>query len=161
MNTGSVEAGGAELKSELQQMALQGGALVFGVADAAAFSAAPEGYRPADILPGAKSVIVLGGAKPRAGDWKSANYQHLELSSTNDRITAGCLRLAHMIEREAGFYAVAVPAGVDEGQRPFLNLALAAELAGLGTASLAGPVLNAEYGFMYFRGAGYHPRAPG
>jgi hypothetical protein len=144
------EAGDAAVKEELKQMALQGGALVFGVADATAFSAAPEGYRPADILPGAKSVIVLGGAKPRAGDWKSPNYQHLELSSTNDRVTGLCLRLAHMIERQARHYAVVVPAGVDEGQRPFLSIALAAELAGCGSRSLAGPVLNTEHGFMYF-----------
>ena len=116
------EAGGVELKEELKQMAMQGGALVFGVADATAFGAAPEGYRPVDILPGAKSVVALGGAKPRAGDWQSPNYQHLELSSTNDRITGLCLRLAHTIERQAGHYAVVVPAGVDEGQRPFLSI---------------------------------------
>ena len=94
------DAGDAAVKRELEQMALQGGALVFGIADAAAFTAAPEGYRPADILPGAKSLVVIGGAKPRAGDWKSPNYQHLELSSTNDRITALCMRLAHTIERQ-------------------------------------------------------------
>jgi zinc protease len=44
----------------------------------------------------------------------------MELSSTNDRITALCMRLAHSVEREAGYYAVVVPPGVDEGQRPFL-----------------------------------------
>jgi hypothetical protein len=137
-------------KDELQQLALKSGALVFGVADAAAFEAAQAGYRPADLLPGARSVIVCGGAKPRAGDWQSPNYQHMELSSTNDRVTALCMRLAQTIEREAGHYAVVVPAGVDEGQQPFLDIALAAELAGCGTQSLAGPVLNSEHGFMYF-----------
>lgn len=138
------------VKTELQQLAAKGGALVSGVADAGAFDSAPAGYRPADILPGARAVLVLGGAKPRAGDWQSPNYQHMELSSTNDRITALCMRLAHHIEREAGYYAVVVPPGVDEGQQPFLSLALAAELAGCGSRSLAGPVLHPQHGFMYF-----------
>lgn len=138
------------VKSLLRDMAEKGGALVFGVASADDFAMAPEGYRPGDILPGARSVLVVGGAKPRAGDWQSPNYQHMELSSTNDRITALCMRLAHSVEREAGYYAVVVPPGVDEGQRPFLSLALAAELAGCGSRSLAGPVLHPRHGFMYF-----------
>jgi hypothetical protein len=146
----SVDQSGAALKAELESLARKGGALTFGIADGRAFDAAPEGYRPGDILPGARSVVVVGGAKPRAGDWQSPNYQHMELSSTNDRITALCMRLAHTIEREIGYYAVVVPPGVDEGQRPFLSLALAAELAGCGSASLAGPVLHPEHGFMYF-----------
>lgn len=137
-------------RQALEAAALKAGALVFGVADAAAFQAAAAGYRPEDLLPGAKSVIVVGGAKPRAGDWRSPNYQHMELSSTNDRVTGLCTRLAHLIEREHGYYALVVPPGVDEGQLPFMSLALAAELAGCGTRSLAGPVLNGEHGFMYF-----------
>jgi hypothetical protein len=146
----SADQSGAAHKTELKRLATKGGALVFGVAAADRFDAAPEGYRPEDILPGARSVVVIGGAKPRAGDWRSPNYQHMELSSTNDRITALCMRLAHAIERDIGYYAVVVPPGVDEGQRPFLSLALAAELAGCGSVSLAGPVLNREHGFMYF-----------
>ncbi len=136
-------------KAQIEDAARKAGALTFGVADAASFDAAPEGHRPEDILPGARSVIVLGGAKPRSGDWASPNFRHLELSTTSDRVTAMCMKLAHTIERELGYYAVVVPPGVDEGQRPFLSLSLAAELAGCGTASLAGPVLNAEHGFVY------------
>jgi hypothetical protein len=33
---------------------------------------------------------------------------------------------------------------------PFVSLMLAAELAGVGSRSLAGPVLNREHGFMYW-----------
>ena len=71
-----------EIKAELSGLAMKRGARVFGVADPAAFSAAPEGYRPDDILPNARSVLVVGGAQPRAGDWQSPNYQHMELTST-------------------------------------------------------------------------------
>lgn len=144
---GSENAG---LRSELEKLAKAGGGLVFGIADANHFDAAAGGYRPSDILPGARSVIVVGGAKPRAGDWASPNYQHMELSSTNDRVTALAMRLAHTIERQAGYYAVVVPPGVDEGQRPFMSIALAAELAGCGSRSLAGPVLHPDHGFMYY-----------
>jgi hypothetical protein len=139
----------SENRAALANMAAKAGALVFGVADAAAFTAAAPGHQPADLLPGAKSVIVLGGARPRAGDWASPNYQLMELSSTNDRVTALCMRLAQHIERSFGYYALVVPPGVDEGQQPFLSLALAAELAGCGTRSLAGPVLNDRHGFVY------------
>lgn len=134
----------------LKDAALKGGALEFGVADPAKFHAATAGYKPEDLLPSVRSVIVIGGAKPRSGDWASPKYQHLEVSSTSDRVTGMCMKLTHKIERELGYYALTVPAGVDEGQKPFLNIALAAELAGCGTQSLAGPVLSEEHGFLYY-----------
>ncbi|MBL8386242.1 MAG: hypothetical protein JNM90_24370 [Burkholderiales bacterium] len=137
-------------KTELAEVAKKAGALVTGVADAAAFGAAMEGQRPEELLPGCKTVYVLGGAQPRAGDWKSPSYRHMETTSTSDRVFAMGNRVAQHIERRFGYYAVTIPPGVDRARRPFLNLALAAELAGCGTASLAGPVLNADYGFMYF-----------
>ena len=132
---------GSDKKLSLEKAARKAGALVFGVADPDQFTAAPEGRRPRDLLPGAKSVIVIGGAKPRAGDWASPKFEHMELSSTNDRITAIAMKLSHTIEREFGYYAVTTPPGVDEGQQPFLSMSLAAELAGCGTRSLAGTVL--------------------
>ena len=146
----------ADINLDIQQIyqlieneAKKGGSLVFGVADASKFHAAPSGYQPNDLLPGAKSVIVVGGAKPRSGDWEAKDFRHMELSSTNDRITGLCMRLSNLIERKIGYYAVTVPPGVDEGQKPFLSLALAAELAGCGASSLAGPVLDATHGFIY------------
>ncbi len=137
-------------KSHLTEMAMKSGALVAGVAAAASFDAAPPGRRPADILPKAKSVFVIGGAQPRAGDWRSPNYQHMEVTTTSDRIQVLALKIARIIENEFGYYAVCVPPGVDHGQQPFMSIAMAAELAGCGSRSLAGPVLHPEYGFMYF-----------
>ena len=137
-------------KRELIDLAKKGGALIAGVADAEAFSAAMEGQRPTDLLPGAKAVFVIGGGQPRAGDWRSPTYRHMETTSTSDRVSALGNRIAQQIEKRFGYYAVIIPPGVDRARRPFLNIALAAELAGCGTASLAGPVLNPEYGFMYY-----------
>lgn len=136
-------------KRELVDFALKGGAVVTGVADVDAFGAAMQGERPTDLLPQAKAVIVVGGAQPRAGDWHAPNYLHMETTTTSDRMFALANRIAQFIERRFGYYAVAVPSGVDRARRPFLNLSLAAELAGCGTPSLAGPVLHPEHGFMY------------
>ncbi len=140
----------ARCKEELSAFAIKSGAVVTGVADAEAFTDAPEGHRPTDLLPRAKSVFVVGGAKPRAGDWMSPNYQHMEMTSTSDRIFSLSLKLAHFLEDRFGYYAVCVPPGVDQGNQSFLSLMQAAELAGCGSPSLAGPVLNREHGFMYY-----------
>ena len=137
-------------KSELAATAAKSGVLVSGVADANAFDAAPDGRRPVDLLPKAKSVFVIGGAQPRAGDWQSPNYQHMEVTTTSDRIQTLALKFARIIEDNFGYYAVCVPAGVDLGQQPFMSIAMAAELAGCGSKSLAGPVLHPDYGFMYY-----------
>jgi len=149
--SGTVEAPNADnIKGELIEFARQGGALVCGVADADAFTAAPAGHRPGDLLPGAKSVFVIGGAQPRAADWQSPIASVMESGSTSDRINALGLKVAHHIERTYGYYALIVPAGGDGGRQPLVSVALAAELAGCGTKSLAGPVLNADHGFMYY-----------
>jgi hypothetical protein len=137
-------------KQELLDLAKRSGALIAGVAAADAFVAAMEGQHPADLLPDARAVFVVGGASPRAGDWRSPNYRHMETTSTADRISGMGNRIAQHIERRFGHYAILVPPGVDRARRPFLNISLAAELAGCGTASLAGPVLNPEHGFMYY-----------
>jgi len=140
----------ATAKSELAAIARKSGALVSGVADVDAFAAAPEGRRPTDILPKAKSVFVIGGAQPRAGDWQSPNYQHMEVTTTSDRMQTLALKMARVIEDRFAYYAVCIPPGVDLGQQPFMSISMAADLAGCGSKSLAGPVLHPEYGFMYY-----------
>ena len=116
----------AAIRKEIETVAKKGGAVVMGVADAEAFTAAQEGHRPTDFLPGAKSVVVLGGAQPRAGDWLSPKYTHMEITSTTDRISALCNRLALHIERTYGYYALNVPPGTDRAGQPFVSIALAA-----------------------------------
>ncbi len=60
-----------EIKSRTQQIkqtALDGGADVVGIADPHAWEEhVPEGHRPYDILPGARSVVVVGSRGPTAG----------------------------------------------------------------------------------------------
>jgi epoxyqueuosine reductase QueG len=140
-----------EAKQELQRFATQQGALVCGCADAGAFvGAAPEGHTPADLLPAAKSVIVVGGNPPRAGDWASPLVELQETMGTSDRINSLGLKVAHFIESEFGYYALFVPPGVGKGNQPFLSVMLAAELAGCGSRSLAGPILHPRFGFLFY-----------
>src|SRR3989304_613102 len=62
----------AALTARVKEAALKRGALVCGVAPAPAFDPlAPDGQRPGDPRPGARSVVIVGGAPPRAGDWVS------------------------------------------------------------------------------------------
>ena len=140
----------AAAKTELATIAGKSGALVCGVAAADAFDEAPQGYRPEDILPHARCVFVIGGAQPRAGDWQSPNYQHMEVTTTSDRMQTLALKMARIIEDRFSYYAVCVPPGVDRGQQPFMSISMAADRAGCGSRSLAGPVLHPEYGFMYY-----------
>ena len=137
-------------RQELDKLARKGGAVITGVADATAFTDSPEGQRPTDLLPKARVVYVVGGAQPRAGDWLSPVYQHMETTSFGDRMHNLAQRLSRYIEDNYGYYAICVPPGTDSGNQPFVSFARAAELAGCGTFSLAGPVLNPEYGFMYY-----------
>ena len=57
---------------QIKQFALGAGASVVGVADPRAWEEhVPEGHRPYDILPGARSVVVVGARGPTAGAWRS------------------------------------------------------------------------------------------
>ena len=69
------------LAARIKNAGLAAGARVVGIAAAEAFRAAvPEGYRPEDILPGARSVVVAGGDGPTAGAWRATSYHCRALS---------------------------------------------------------------------------------
>jgi len=137
-------------KEEIADFAQRGGALAFGIASIDGFAAAPEGHRPEDLLGGAQAVIVVGGSPPRAGDWSSPLHEHQETMGTSDRIHSLGLKVAKFVEDRFGYYGLFVPPGVNKGNRPFLSIALAAELAGCASPSLAGPLLHLEYGLLYY-----------
>ncbi len=141
----------ADAAQTIKKAALRSGATVCGIASADAFDAhAPAGHRPGDLLPGARSVIVVGGSQPRAGDWRATSPSVLHSMGTTERIQSVGRKLAQSIESEFGYYALYVPPGTASGDTPFLSFMLAAELAGVGSRSLAGPVLNRDHGFMYW-----------
>jgi epoxyqueuosine reductase len=137
---------------EIKAVALSAGGDVVGIAAVEAWDEfVPEGNRPADILPGARSVIVVGARGPTAGAWKSPDHRLMEVTGydfANDRAVHV---IADYIEKQKGHYAIQAPGLPTGGQQPPFSMMLSAVLAGLGTRSLAANIiLNPKYGLLYY-----------
>ena len=146
------EAGGSQDATAIKQAALRFGADVVGIAPVERWDEfVPEGYRPADLLPGARSVVVVGARGPTAGAWQSPNVRVMEvlgLDFANDRAIAA---LTSHIESGFGHYAIQAPGLSVAGHQPPFSYMLAAVLSGLGTRSFAANiVLNPRFGLLYY-----------
>ena len=97
----------AAIARKIKEAATNFGADVVGIAPALRWDEyVPEGYRPYDLLPEAKSVIVVGARGPTAGAWRSPNPRLMEvlgLDFANDRAIAA---LTGFVETETGHMAV-------------------------------------------------------
>jgi epoxyqueuosine reductase QueG len=144
-----------ETKGErIKKAALEMGADVVGIASVAQFyKYVPAGYRPDDLLKGAKSVVVTGNRRYTSGTWFTSNIDiiHRARSAMGSR-NAVAWGIATLIEREYGHAAIPIlPAMFDCGMNPVISLKVCAELAGLGTRSMAGGIiLNKEHGLLGF-----------
>ncbi len=130
----------------------EGGALVVGCAPVDAFNEfVPEGHRPQDILPGAKTVIVAGNKGPTAGAWRSPDHRVMEITGYDFRENVAVHIMADFIEREFGHQAIQAPSLPTAGHHPPMSMMLSAVLAGLGTRSLAANIiLHPQYGLLYY-----------
>lgn len=144
-----------ELKNKIKDYVLKNGALVFGVASPEKISKySPKGHRPQDFLPNVKSVVVIGGGKMLAGAMRCKDPKWVGVIATQKlkEVKEIAFKTAEFIE-ELGYYAIpyasySLAKGIWD---PDISFKLCAELAGLGTRSLAGGiVLNPEYGFLYY-----------
>lgn len=137
---------------QIKQFALSAGAIVVGVADPRAWEEhVPEGHRPYDILPGARSVVVVGARGPTAGAWRSPNHRLMEVNGYDFRNDAAIHRVADVIESEYDHQAIQAPGLPTGGHLPPMSMMLSAVLAGLGTRSLAANIiLNPKYGLLYY-----------
>ncbi len=137
---------------QIKQFALDSGADVVGIADPRAWDEhVPEGHRPDDILPGARSVIVVGSRGPTAGAWRSSNHRVMEINGYDFRNDAAIHCVADAIEQQHDHQAIHAPGLPTGGHLPPFSMMLAAVLAGLGTRSLAANiVLNPKYGLLYY-----------
>jgi len=146
----------SQIEEEIKSYALKSPVvLVAGIASIKEINKyAPEGYRPDDILPGAKSVIALGGTPPTLGSWDTPPKYLSEAGPTAAGIAARAVGLSYWLEGRFGtkaVYSVIYPSmgGRYGGAIPWQSIKLHAEMAGLGKRSLMGQViLNPEYGFM-------------
>src|SRR5947207_6254533 len=142
----------SNITESVKAIGLEAGARVVGVAAAEAFRAGvPEGYRPEDILPGARSVVVAGGDGPTAGAWRSPDHRVMEITGYDLRENVAIHAMCDYIERDHGHSAVQPPPLPAHGHEPPMSMMHAAELAGLGSRSLAAHIiLNPEYGLLYY-----------
>ena len=138
--------------SRIKEVAIDAGIDVVGIASVERWDdAAPDGHRPADILPGARSVIVLGARGPTAGAWQNSDHRFMEVNGYDFRNDLIVQIVADYIEKEFDHYAIMAPAISVSGHQPVMGMMLAAVLAGLGTRSLAANIiLNPKYGLLYY-----------
>ena len=139
-------------EEEIKQLGIERGAKLVGIASVTDINRyAPLGHRPDDFLIGAKSVIVFAGHPVTQGAWRSPDHQAISANLDFFRIRGGiALAVAKFIESKYGYYSLAdTPPSV--GLNASLSLKLCAEMAGMGTRSMAGGViLNQELGMINF-----------
>ena len=142
----------ATREEEIKAIGLANGARVVGIASVEVFHPlVPEGYRPDDILPGARSVVVAGGDGPTAGAWRCPDNRVMEITGYDLRENVAVHAMCDHIESTLGHYAIQAPSLPVHGHEPPMSMMLAAELAGLGSRSLAAHIiLNPEYGLLYY-----------
>jgi len=143
------------LIEKIKEISGQNDIPVFGIGRSSELeNTAPQGYRPSDILPGAKSLFCLGSpvpkgifaceAKANESYWRAANI-------TYRNIDAILLQLGRVME-ETGEKAVPVfgcfPYEVKgKGDfRGYLSLVTMAECAGIGKIGKNGLLFNSRYG---------------
>jgi len=141
-----------ERSATLKKIGIDAGATVVGFTAVDAFNEfVPEGHRPQDILPGAKTVYVAGSRGPSSGAWRSPNHRVMEITGYDFRENVAIHVMSDFIEKDYGYQAIQAPSLPVAGHQPPMSMMLAAVLAGLGTRSLAANIiLNPKYGLMYF-----------
>jgi epoxyqueuosine reductase QueG len=125
-----------ELTSEtVKAYALAAGAAVAGIAAASDFTAAPEGHRPADVLEGCLSVVVLGVPFPK----EALSLPTPEYTALRNEYIAKMTGIAKALEKRIkadghGAKAVSATGGqfIEGKHWGTISLKHAAELAGLG-----------------------------
>ena len=145
-----------KLSSErVKRFAASAGADLAGVSSTDRFEAAPAGHRPADILAGARSVVVCAMRLPRGVlDGPSTSYQ-CTMDSVHRLLDEFAARLALFMEG-AGCRAVPVPSDEPyshwEADRTYgrgdLSHKHAAEAAGLGRLGRNSLLITPQFGNM-------------
>ena len=147
-----------DMKALVKATAKAHGMDLCGVANVERFDTAPEGRHPADVLPGCKSVIVVGarlldgviqanfrafenGRQDLKGLYGTYGYALLP----NFALTYACYAVAQTIERETGEVATPLSTGpMTNGNQ--VSLRHAAVAAGLGEFGWMSIVLTPEFG---------------
>jgi len=149
------------LKEELREEASKYGIDLFGVTSAQDLIEAPAGHRLEDVLPGAKSIIILGlkmldaqtDLLPLEGDNSSNSPRQAMFSGHNallsQRLDEAGYFLSRLLEKK-GFHAyhqLSSTGGVDGRYLTgLISLKHAAARAGLGTIGRNSLLITSQYG---------------
>lgn len=146
------------IKQDIRNLATAVGMDLCGFASIDRFTHAPQGKHPCDILPGCKSVVVVGvrlldgivqanfrafedGRRDLKGLYNTYGYAMLP----NFQLTYACYALAQQIERSTGEVATPCSTGpMTNGVQ--LSIRHAAVAAGLGEFGWSDLVLTPEFG---------------
>jgi NAD-dependent dihydropyrimidine dehydrogenase PreA subunit len=148
VKTKQTEKGKPELNLKIRRLAAKFGGDLFGVASPDLLSAAPEGFRPQDLLAGCRSVIVVGkrlsDATVETTPSRMFDTLYFAVNSFLDQLI---LKIADALIRE-GYQAVGVgPHSLDGKQlRGDISQKHAAVAAGLGRFGLQSLVLTPQFG---------------
>ena len=137
-----------ELTYKLRRLTAKMGGDLFGIASPEILAAAPEGFRPQDILPGCRSVVVVGKRLSDATvDTTPSRMFDNMYSATNSFLEFLILKMTDTLAAE-GFRAVAVGPHSLDGKRLMGDISQkhAAVAAGLGRFGLQSLVLTQDFG---------------
>ena len=146
----------AGISSEkVKEYGLSAGASVVGIAAAQDFALAPDGFKPADVLEGCLSVIVLGAPFPPETLSSVAEY-----TETRNAMLTKMTGIAKAVEKRIkadGCKAKAISASggktIDGRLFGHISLKHAAELAGLGHINRNYLFTNDKYGNLLWLSA--------
>jgi epoxyqueuosine reductase QueG len=139
------------LKNQIEEVMLSSGCDMMGVATVERFKEAPEGRRPTDILPTARSVIV--GAvhilDSVCDDLPETRYEYTnQFSILNGTLGSASTRVARMLE-EKGYRAIPIPAAYPRINKELMGVFShrhAAVLAGLGEIGFSNLLITPQFG---------------
>ncbi|MCL1984561.1 MAG: hypothetical protein FWG58_04090 [Methanomassiliicoccaceae archaeon] len=133
----------------VKRYGLDAGARVTGIAAADDFGAAPDGFRPVDVLEGCVSVIIMGYPFPRDAIINDTAEYITIRNGVNEKISNIAKDVAKRIRDEGYRTKVITGMGgkwVNKESHGLISLKHAAELAGLGTIGKNYLLTNPEYG---------------
>lgn len=141
-------------EEQVRDFAQARGADLIGFAAAAAFSDAPEGFRPRDIMPAAESVVVLARALPFGAVSSGNQAVYTAHHTSNLKQLDELARAVALFIEDQGGVAVPVPADdpyfhwEEDRQRGIgiLSHRHAAVKAGLGVIGKNALLITPEYG---------------
>ncbi len=149
------------IKDDLKELCKDQHINYFGVASVDRFSNMPVGHRPQDLLPGAKSVVVIGvrltkGVVNAHKRVFKGGPRHMFFSFTrygyknvNEHLDVSSFRIVDYIENHSDYTAYPIPAGEPKDEELYMSALsgrYAAVAAGLGEFGWSGFALTPKDG---------------